>query len=715
MKARLTVLWVGAILLVALPGGRAGGAAVVRVGSEVEFPPYAFVDQGGRAAGFSVDLIRAVAETMNLQIEFTTGTWDSVWGRLVAGQLDVLPIVARLPDRARLVDLSLPHTETYDAFFVRPGSPAFATIEAARGKEIVVMRSDAAHHFLVERKFQGRLILVDTIPAGLTLVASGRHDAFLCSKLIGSLTLQKHGGQKLVAGPPIPDYKRTFSFAVRKGSPELVEKLNEGLMLIKASGEYERIYVRWLSVEDPWNEWKRYLAPAVLVLLAGLLASAIWVRTLRRMVQRATRELAERNERLRQIQDGLEIAVAERTADLQLANTKLQSEVAERKLAEEEVRSSREKFQRYFQMGAIGHCVTSVQKGWIEVNDRLCEMLGYSKQELFQFSWAQLTHPDDLAADTALFNDVLAGKRDVYELDKRFICKDASTLYTRLNVACHRHADGTIDYFLASLLDITDRKKAEAEKERLEAQNRQLQKRESLGRMAGAVAHHFNNQLTVVLGNLELANVDLPKNTIAADCLAGATQAAQKAAEMSGLMLTYLGKTFGKHELLNLAELCGSHLPVMHGSIPGTVRLETFLPDPGPVIKANAVQMQHVVTNLLTNAWEACGQERGVIRLAVQTVSAKDIPATNRFPLDFHPKNHPYACLEVADTGCGISPGEIEKVFDPFYSSKFVGRGLGLAVVMGITGEHGGCVTVESKPGCGSVFRVFMPATVEPA
>ena len=114
----------------------------------------------------------------------------------------------------------------------------------------------------------------------------------------------------------------------------MVEKLNEGLMLIKASGEYERIYDRWLSMEDPWNEWKRYLAPAVLVLFAGLLASAIWVGALRRMVQRATRELAEKNERLRQIQDGLEIAVAERTADLQLANTKLQSEVAERKLAE---------------------------------------------------------------------------------------------------------------------------------------------------------------------------------------------------------------------------------------------------------------------------------------------------------------------------------------------------------------------------------------------
>jgi PAS domain S-box-containing protein len=578
---------VTAILFAVLSGEPASQAAVVRVGSELEFPPYAFVDKDGQAAGFSVNLIRAVTEAMGLQIEVTSGTWDSVWNRLVAGQLDVLPVVAKLSDRAQLVDFSLSHTETYDAFFVRRGSPAFATIEAARGKEIVVMRSDAAHHALVDRHFQGRLILVDTIPAGLSLVASGQHDAFLCSKLIGTLSLQKLGDGRISAGPPIPDYKRTFCFAVKRGDSELLEKLNQGLLILKANGEYQRIYDRWLSTEDPWSKWKRYLAPVALVLVAVFLAGVVWLRTVRQLVQRTTRELAEKNAQLRQIQDGLETAVTERTANLHLTNTRLQTEITEHKRTEEALRKSerqfrsyvesspigvfvcdergrylqvnpaaaaitgysveeliqmsipditplefqegairyfqsvlqtarasgesvfrhkdghmgywlveavrlsstrflgfasditvrkrmeealkrsQEAFQGYFEMGSLGMCVTSLEKGWLEVNGRLCQMLGYSKAELIGFSWAELTHPDDLGADLHLFGEVMAGKRDRYELDKRFIRKDGSVVHTTLSVACQRNADGTVNHFLASLLDITERKRAEAAAQKL--------------------------------------------------------------------------------------------------------------------------------------------------------------------------------------------------------------------------------------------------------
>ena len=195
----------------------AGNSQEVRVGSELDFPPYAFVDENGQPTGFSVELIKAVTDTMGLSIKISTGSWDTVWNSLVSGQLDVLPIVAKLPERQRLVDFSLPHTETYDAFFVRKGDSTIQNIAAARGKAIVVMRSDAAHQQLLERNFQGKLILVDTIPAGLSLILSGKHDAFLCSKLIGTIILKKHGLTGLTAGPTIPDYKRVFSFAVKKG------------------------------------------------------------------------------------------------------------------------------------------------------------------------------------------------------------------------------------------------------------------------------------------------------------------------------------------------------------------------------------------------------------------------------------------------------------------------------------------------------------------
>ena len=313
----------------------ASESPVVRVGSELEFPPYAFVDKSGQPAGFSVDLIKAVANAMGLSTRISTGPWDTVWNELVEGRLDVLPIVAKLPERQSLVDFSLPHTETFDAFFARKGSRPIQNIESAKGKEIVVMHSDAAHHALLEQHFQGRLILVDTIPEGLSLVASGKHDAFLCSKLIGTMSIKKHGIKGLTAGPPIPDYKRVFSFAVKKGDAELLEKLNQGLLIIKANGEYGRIYEKWLTADDPWRKFKKYIVPAIVIVVVITLIVGFWLVMLQLLVKKRTRELAESNEMLRLAREGLEEKVSQRTAELTRTNVALQTEITERKKAEE--------------------------------------------------------------------------------------------------------------------------------------------------------------------------------------------------------------------------------------------------------------------------------------------------------------------------------------------------------------------------------------------
>jgi two-component system cell cycle sensor histidine kinase/response regulator CckA len=259
----------------------------------------------------------------------------------------------------------------------------------------------------------------------------------------------------------------------------------------------------------------------------------------------------------------------------------------------------------------------------------------------------------------------------------------------------------------------SERKRAEVDKEKLEAQNRQLQKAESLGRMASAIAHHFNNKLSAVMGNLDMALEKLLRGAEPIENLTAAMQATVKAAEVSSLMLTYLGQTPGKREPLDLSEACLQNLPMLRAAMPGKVVLETDLPSPGPAIRANANQMQQVLTNLITNAWEAVGEDGGSIHLRVNTVPPADIPAAHCYPLNWQQQENAYACLEVTDAGCGIADKDIEKLFDPFFSSKFTGRGLGLAVVMGIVRAHGGAVTVESEPGIGSAFRVFFPVSVE--
>ena len=140
----------------------------------------------------------------------------------------------------------------------------------------------------------------------------------------------------------------------------------------------------------------------------------------------------------------------------------------------------------------------------------------------------------------------------------------------------------------------------------------------------------------------------------------------------------------------------------------------TDLPAPGPIINGDSGQVQQVLANLVTNAREASGDQAGALSLTVKTVTAADIPAANRFPTDWQPRPAGYACLAVADAASGIAPQDIEKLFDPFFSTKFVGRGLGLSVSLGIVRIHDGAITVESKLGQGSVFRVFLPLSAKP-
>jgi two-component system, cell cycle sensor histidine kinase and response regulator CckA len=190
-------------------------------------------------------------------------------------------------------------------------------------------------------------------------------------------------------------------------------------------------------------------------------------------------------------------------------------------------------------------------------------------------------------------------------------------------------------------------------------------------------------------------------------------QGANKAAEVSSLMLTYLGQSVGKHAELDLAEACRQSLPMLQAAAPKNILFKVDLPSPGPIISANRNQIQQVLTNLINNGWEAAGENKGTINVTIKTVSPTEISLTHRFPFDWQVQNTPHACLEITDTGCGIAEKDIEKLFDPFYSTKFTGRGLGLPVILGIVKAHGGGITLQSKPGVGSTFQVFFPMSSE--
>ena len=272
-----------------------------------------------------------------------------------------------------------------------------------------------------------------------------------------------------------------------------------------------------------------------------------------------------------------------------------------------------------------------------------------------------------------------------------------------------RGPDGTLIGILGISRDITERK-------RMEQQQQQLLKAESLTRMAGAIAHHFNNQLAVVIGGLEMALGDLGPDHIITPELTESREAALKAADVSTRMLAYLGQATARLTPLDLIESCRRVFRHQTASLPPPIDMEISMPFERLDIQGNASKVEQVLSNLIANAKEAIGEGKGSIRVSVRVVPAGETASPHVFPAGWQPENDHYACMEVSDTGCGIAPEQLDSIFDPFYSTRFTGRGLGLAVVQGILRMHRGAVSVESVPGRGSVFRVFWPlAAIEAA
>lgn len=419
--------------------------------------------------------------------------------------------------------------------------------------------------------------------------------------------------------------------------------------------------------------------------------------------------LVERNRVLEELVDERTNQLSTANEQLRQANASLEKEIGGHKQVAAALRESEERYRSILNASPDDITITDRSGRIVMLSPAARTIFGYERDE--QGLGRLLTDfiaPEDreraMAQVAARLSGVDAGPQEYVG-----VRADGSTFDIEVNSDFIRDAGGAPVGMVVIVRDITQRKQAEAERRRLEAQNRQLQKAESLSRMAGAIAHHFNNQLQSVMMRLELAQRDAGPTAI----LTGALQSARKAAEMSSLMLTYLGQVSDSRHRLDLSEVCNQCVTRLRSGQATQAMWVTHLPVPGPVIYADADQIQQVLGNLVINAWEAMEPTRSVLHLTVSTVRGAEISSVHRFPVDYQPADQLHACLEVKDAGCGIPASDIEKIFDPFFSSKFPGRGMGLAVVLGLVRALDGVVTVESEPGRGSAFRVFLPVWVE--
>ncbi len=288
----------------------------VRVGGDYNYPPYEYLDQDGLPTGYNVELSQAVARVMGMEINIQLGSWGVMRQALDQGDVDILMGMAHTEERLAEVDFSIPHAKVHQSIWIRDNNKNIHNVDDLVGREVIVMKGSVMHDFMLDNEIAADLFMVQTLADALKLLASGQHDCALVAKLPGEYLLNDPALNIILSDPilnnihPIarPLVAQDYGFAVKKGNLEQLERFNEGLSLLKTSGEYRQIRERWLGVLQPepisWKNLIRYGALVIGPLLLVLIAFALWSRTLRRQVALRTKELeCEIAERMRSAEE----------------------------------------------------------------------------------------------------------------------------------------------------------------------------------------------------------------------------------------------------------------------------------------------------------------------------------------------------------------------------------------------------------------------------
>ncbi|MCB0036578.1 MAG: PAS domain S-box protein [Anaerolineales bacterium] len=368
-------------------------------------------------------------------------------------------------------------------------------------------------------------------------------------------------------------------------------------------------------------------------------------------------------------------------------------------------------YRKLFELAPIGMGITKRDGDLKYVNQSFANTLGYEPHELEQKNLREITYADDLTKNLELIDQLYSYKISNYSLEKRYIRKDGSLAPVSLQVSMLPNIieEEEEPSMIAQIVDLSELKQAE---EVL----RQAQKMESLGIMAGGIAHDFNNLLVAMIGQSSLSLKKLDDNKVdqAAVHMQKALTAAERAAALTRQLLAYSGK--GKFEIrpVNLNDIVLENYHLFEVALPKNIKIETILDQKLPPIEADSSQIQQIIMNLLLNAADAIGEHAGQITISTNVIEINQRNADNYLLDPQHPltEGH-YVRFTVADDGMGIPPEVMSQIFDPFYTTKERGHGLGLAAVLGIVRGHRGGIHVESILQQGTTFDLIFPISLK--
>ncbi|MFH1036257.1 MAG: PAS domain S-box protein [Pseudomonadota bacterium] len=377
-------------------------------------------------------------------------------------------------------------------------------------------------------------------------------------------------------------------------------------------------------------------------------------------------------------------------------------DITEQIKAQQALLKSEEKFRQLFEHSNDAIFVHDDRGNFLDINERACQLLGHPRQRVLALKTVDCHPPEARSGAKRAFRELLAHGRASFETV--FRRADGSLIDVEISVS---PVGGQERVFQAIARDITERKRAEADRARLESQLRQSQKMEAIGTLAGGIAHDFNNILGAILGFAELAREDALAGETKPQDIAHIIQAAERARDLVQHILTFSRKMEPQRRPMDINQEVRRAMDLLQSTLPKMISMDLRLAPDLRRVNADPGQMSQVVMNLAANAFHAM-PEGGRL-----TIITANLPLDQRTcPTCGKTFSGDWVMLSVTDTGQGIAPENLPRIFDPFFTTKEVGQGtgLGLSTVHGIITGHDGHIECMSTPGQGATFRLYLPA-----
>jgi len=638
---------------------------IIKVGVLNDNYPFSYAANSGQIEGFVVELLTEIERVTNLHLERKVGGTREINGAFESGQLDLLQSYVRSPERESFTDFSQPYLKMNGSIFVRKDSPPINNLTDLKGRRVMVHRGSKGEQVLRTAGLSNSIVYVDSVEESLRRLDAGENDATLVGRLSG-LAIVHQLDLRHITPTGEPAYEADYCFAVRKGDEELLRRIDEGILILRQpGGAYEKIYRKWFGQLGGYT--RRDVLLAVTVGLGIALLIAIWALTRQRALHRRILSQAE------------------------------------------ELKASEERYREVFEssMGALLVLTPTTNSPpdhkIADANPRALHLL-------------QLTTPP---LPETLLSKVMA---DGLELGKRIAAALAPGATNPFEYVRPRGADprwlrvsvgpmgGRI---LAVLADISEAKDAEERMRKHDELLRQHQKLEAIGTMAGGIAHDFNNILTGIIGNAELARMDIAEDHTARPFLDEILGCSGRAKKLVRQILTFCRKDEARREIIKARTIIEEVLSLLRATAPKSVE---FIHQTAPHtchIEADPTQLHQMLLNVCTNAIHAMHDKTGRIEIHEDCVEVIEGETAQYGRL----RTGRYAHLSIKDNGCGMSAELQRRIFEPFFTTKAPGEGtgLGLSVVHGILQSHGGDITVYSKPGHGTAVHLYLPASAHKA